>query len=117
MKILVINCGSSSIKYKLYDMHASGEGTQLAAGLIERIGEAHSRTTHDAGGETVERSDPVNDYEQGVARIMGLLTTCGSPPPLRDPQDIDGVGQRSKRKRQGHEEARRRGGLRVSPGE
>ncbi len=94
MNILVINCGSSSIKYKLYDMRTSGKGTQRAAGLIERIGEGNSQTTHQVNDETVKRSVPINDYEQGVAQIMELLTTCGSPPPLRDPQDIDGVGHR-----------------------
>jgi acetate kinase len=94
MNILVINCGSSSIKYKLYDMPASGKGTQRAAGLIERIGEGNSQTTHEINGETVKRTVPINNYEQGVTQIMELLTTCGSPPPLRDPQDIDGVGHR-----------------------
>jgi acetate kinase len=94
MNILVINCGSSSIKYKLYDMHASGEGAQRAAGLIERIGEGISQTTHEVNGQTVTRSEPIDDYERGVAQIMELLTTCGSPPPLRDAQDIDGVGHR-----------------------
>ncbi|UCG15655.1 MAG: acetate kinase [Phycisphaerales bacterium] len=91
MKILVINCGSSSIKYKLYDMAKPGE---VAAGLIERIGEAQSRTTHSVGGRKVERSDRIGDHDQGVQQIVELLTTVGDPPPLRDPQEIDGVGHR-----------------------
>jgi len=91
MHILVINCGSSSIKYKLYDMARQAE---LATGLIERIGESESHTTHKVNGQTVERSDRIGDYERGVAQIMELLTTCGSPPPLKDPQDVSGVGHR-----------------------
>ena len=43
MKILVINSGSSSIKYRLFDMAAK---TVLASGVLEQIGEAESRLTH-----------------------------------------------------------------------
>ncbi len=91
MNVLVINCGSSSIKYKLYDMAA---GQEVATGLIERIGEAESQTTHIVRGSKSERSDRIADYDQGVKQIMTLLTTVGTPPPLKDPQDIDGVGHR-----------------------
>ena len=91
MKVLVINCGSSSIKYKLYVMP---DGRELASGLIERIGEGASRTVHVVNGKTVERTDPVDDYEHGVRQLMGLLTSVGDPAPLRDPQEIDGVGHR-----------------------
>ncbi len=91
MKILVINCGSSSIKYKLYDMARSEE---MASGLIERIGESHSQTTHHVNGRKVERNDRIADYDQGVQQIMVLLTTVGDPAPLSDPREIDGIGHR-----------------------
>ena len=91
MNILVINCGSSSIKYKLYDLAGP---TELAGGLIERIGEGESHTTHKFNGQTVERADPINDYEAGVTQIIDLLTGCGTPPPLKDSGHIDGVGHR-----------------------
>lgn len=91
MNILVINCGSSSIKYKLYDMARESE---VATGLIERIGEAESHTTHFVNGRRAERSERINDYEQGIRQLIGLLTTEGDPPPLTDPQQIDGVGHR-----------------------
>ena len=91
MKILVINCGSSSIKYKLYDMASQHE---MAAGLIERIGEDTSHTTHKVNGEKVERNDRIPDYEMGVAQIMELLTSCGTPPPIKDASEIQGVGHR-----------------------
>ncbi len=91
MKILVINCGSSSIKYKLYDMAREAE---LAAGLIERIGEAQSNTTHSVNGKKFERSDRIGDYEAGIGQIMELLTAFGAPPPIKDPTDIRAVGHR-----------------------
>ena len=46
MNILVINCGSSSLKYQLLDMTTA---TALASGLIERIGELHGLQTHCRG--------------------------------------------------------------------
>ncbi len=91
MKILVINCGSSSIKYKLYDM---ANNKELAAGLIERIGEAQSNTTHTCNGEKFERNDPIETYDKGISQIIELLTTCGSPPPIKDASEINGVGHR-----------------------
>ena len=45
MKVLVLNCGSSSIKYQLFDMPAR---TLLAKGMVERIGERAGR--HDSPG-------------------------------------------------------------------
>ena len=91
MNILVINCGSSSIKYKLYNM---GRSAEVATGLIERIGEAESQTTHSVNGHKVERKDRISDYEHGVRQIMTQLTTVGEPPPLNSPQEIEGVGHR-----------------------
>ncbi len=91
MNILVINCGSSSVKYKLYDMTQQAE---LAVGLIERIGEVESRISHTCAGESTELSEAIGDYSVGVARIIDLLTTCGQPPPLSDPGQIAGVGHR-----------------------
>ena len=65
MNILVINCGSSSLKYQLLDMPTA---TALAAGLIERIGESQGLLTHknhpDTDGET--------KIERGGARGLPL---------------------------------------------
>ena len=68
MNILVINCGSSSLKYQLIDMTTE---TALAAGLIERIGEPQGILTHnshpdtDAETKTV-REVPIADHEAGL---------------------------------------------------
>ena len=53
MKILVVNAGSSSLKYQLIDMDGEKE---LAKGLVERIGIEGSRLKHSAGGESSSRS-------------------------------------------------------------
>lgn len=91
MHVLVINCGSSSIKYKLYDVESELDRAQ---GLIERIGEKDSRIVHRTNGHTFEYTEPVHDYERGVARIVELLTSQGDPPPLRSVKDLAGVGHR-----------------------
>lgn len=91
MRILVINSGSSSIKYKLYDMHRRAE---LAAGLLERIGETEGTVTHCVPGETFEEYRPLPDYDAGLRRILELLTTAGSSPPLAHAAQIEAVGHR-----------------------
>jgi acetate kinase len=75
MKILVINCGSSSLKYQLLDMTTS---TALASGLIERIGESQGLLTHtnhpgtDDETKTV-REEPIADHEAGMRLAQELL--------------------------------------------
>ena len=53
MKVLVINCGSSSLKYQLIDME--GEKV-LCKGLCERIGMESSMITHEANGHKIGRA-------------------------------------------------------------
>ena len=91
MPLLVINCGSSSIKYKLY---GRGAGEALADGIIEGIGGERPRHRHRAGGRAVNSEPEVRHYRQGVARIVTALTEWGSPPPVSDPAHIEGVGHR-----------------------
>jgi acetate kinase len=93
MKVLVINSGSSSIKYELFDMR---DHTVLASGLLERIGEAESRLRHrgrDEQGrmsETVQ-SGPVPDHREGLRRIVAVLSASGV---LKDTRDLFGIGHR-----------------------
>ena len=73
MKILVINTGSSSIKYQLFDMTAH---TVLAHGLVERIGEAGSRLTHhDQKHNNAERviETDIPNHERGLSELVQLL--------------------------------------------
>ena len=60
MKILVINCGSSSLKYQLIDMDNE---SVVAKGLCERIGIEGSKLTHQPAGKdkyVVERQPPLS---------------------------------------------------------
>lgn len=91
MKTLVINCGSSSLKYRLFDMDRQ---QQLALGLIERIGEPMAHIHHQAGELKIEAAEPVTDYEMGVQVLVRLLTKVGQTPVLSSIEEIDGVGHR-----------------------
>ncbi len=90
MKVLVINCGSSSIKYRLFDMTTEVE---LATGLIERIGQNNAEIHHKAGAWKFDATECVADYEQGVQRIVELLGK-GEQPALSDLGELAGVGHR-----------------------
>lgn len=70
MKILVINCGSSSIKYQLFDMK---DKRVLAKGLLEKIGEGDSLLTHTANGEAVRIEKAVQDHETGLQLVIEAL--------------------------------------------
>jgi acetate kinase len=91
MKILVINSGSSSIKYELFDMRGP---QSLATGVVERIGEPQGRIRHllrgDDSGEQVQDL-PIPDHEQGLQRIVDLLAGCRA---LSDLAELGGIGHR-----------------------
>lgn len=71
MKILVINSGSSSIKYQLFDMPGA---TAVAGGLVERIGEAMGRVLYwSQAGAKIEREMPIADHRQGLMQVVALL--------------------------------------------
>lgn len=72
--VLVINSGSSSIKYQLLDP-ATGES--LGGGLVERIGEASSILKHRHGTEVVEEFDAIPDHGAGLRRIVALSNEVG----------------------------------------
>ena len=91
MRILVINCGSSSIKYKLF---GRGAEETLAVGVIEGIGGKRPTHRHRAADRRVTTETEVGDYDQGVSRVVEALTEWGSPPPITDPAEIAAVGHR-----------------------
>ena len=73
--VLVLNCGSSSIKYQLVD----GTGTVLARGLAERIGEDSGHLTHTGPEGDVDRSEPIPDHESGLRAILNAFDEAGPP--------------------------------------
>ncbi|MDR1884922.1 MAG: acetate kinase [Synergistaceae bacterium] len=76
MKILVLNCGSSSLKYQLFDM--TNESV-LAKGLVERIGIAGSRIKHNRGSEesTVRETD-IPDHTSAIKLVLGMMLDAGT---------------------------------------
>ncbi|MET9254522.1 acetate kinase [Streptomyces sp. NPDC003717] len=74
-RVLVLNSGSSSVKYQLIDMRDS---SRLAVGLVERIGERTSRLKHTpADGESRERTAPVADHEAALKAVAAELAEDG----------------------------------------
>lgn len=91
MKILVLNCGSSSIKYKLYNMD---DHSVMAAGGAERIGldEAFVKVTM-PDGEKKKIMHDMPDHKEGVNFVFSLLTDpeIGA---IKSLDEIDAVGHR-----------------------
>lgn len=90
MKIFVVNCGSSSIKYQLFDMT---DRSVLAAGMLQRVGTDEASLRHTAGGESVERDVAAGDHSAGLKIILDALVV-GSAAVLESIDQIDGVGHR-----------------------
>jgi acetate kinase len=70
MKVLVINAGSSSIKYQLFDMP---EGKVLAKGNVERIGDESSKLTQQCGSETTVREEAIPNHKVAMQQILNIL--------------------------------------------
>lgn len=95
MKILTINCGSSSIKYQLLDMDAD---QLLVSGLVERIGEAQgslcAKNHPGSVRETVIESKlPIPTHREGMHLLIGLLKDPKKGV-IRDESEISGIGHR-----------------------
>jgi len=86
--VLVINSGSSSIKYGLIDVQAR---TAIAAGLIERIGEDGARVEHTHHGRTTTRDQRVADHHEGMTQVLALFDELG---PNLTEADVVAVGHR-----------------------
>ena len=94
MIILVVNCGSSSLKYQLLDMKNEEVYDLLAKGLVERIGMEVGCLKHEAAGkEKVVKEMPIADHTVGIQAVIdalldkehGVLSTL---------EDIEAVGHR-----------------------
>lgn len=95
MKVLVINCGSSSFKYQLLEMPA---GNALCSGLVERIGDAVGSLTHKVikGAEETKYSfeQPFPDHTAGMHAVVKLLTDAEKGV-IKDLSEITAVGHRT----------------------
>ncbi len=91
MKILVINCGSSSLKYQLYNMD---NNEVLAKGLVERIGIEGSNLQHSpAGKDKVVFEQPLADHNDAIKLVMDKLVDK-EVGVIADLSEIDGIGHR-----------------------
>ena len=94
MIVLVINCGSSSLKYQVLDMRSDNDYTLLAKGLVERIGLEMGEVTHRPSGKgKLVISKPVPDHTEGIKSVLGLLTDPGHGV-LKSLDQIEAVGHR-----------------------
>lgn len=90
MKILVVNCGSSSIKYQLIDMENE---EAMAKGYLEKIGLPDSFLTHRVGGEKYRIEQVINNHEEGIKLVLAQLTHPEYGV-IKDLSEIDAVGHR-----------------------
>ena len=90
MKILVANCGSSSLKYQLIDMDSE---KLLAKGNFERIGEKESFITHKVNGEKYVKNIPVNNHEEAFKIVLEQLVDKEYGV-IKDLSEISAVGHR-----------------------
>ncbi|MDR1865355.1 MAG: acetate kinase [Bacteroidales bacterium] len=90
MKIIVINCGSSSIKYQLFDMTGP---SIMAKGVVEKIGLNGSFIKHESNGKKVTLEGEIIDHQSGIEYMLGILISrehgC-----IEDFREIDAVGHR-----------------------
>lgn len=90
MKILVLNCGSSSIKYALYNMT---DQSVITSGGIEKIGLPDSCIIVKLNGEKHKMERPIEEHTAGVQWIFEVLTT-GEYAVLKSLDELDAVGHR-----------------------
>ena len=91
MKVLVLNCGSSSVKFLFYDMDFE---TTLAKGMVERIGGAEALVEFTDFRQTIDKTLPNKpDHEVAIREVINYLTDPASGP-IKRIDDIEGVGHR-----------------------
>jgi acetate kinase len=91
MKILAINCGSSTLKFELFDGEAGAAESprQLAHGLVDRIG-GEGSITFKSEGKTLRESASVANHEEAIAPILAWLRSSG----LLGVDNIGAIGHR-----------------------
>lgn len=91
INVLVINCGSSSLKFQLIN---SKSEEVIAKGICERIGIEGSRMTYSPdGGEKQETVTPMNDHTQAVKLVLDALTDAANGV-VKSLDEIGAVGHR-----------------------
>ncbi len=90
MKILVLNCGSSSLKYQVIDM--TTEET-MCSGNFERIGSEKSFLTHKVNGQKIKLEEHVKNHAEALKLVLDQITNSEYGV-IKDLKEIDGIGHR-----------------------
>lgn len=94
MKVLVLNCGSSSLKYQLLDMKSEDDYELKAKGLVERIGMDMSVLTHrKTGADKFVIEKPIADHKVAISCVFKELLDEGHGV-ISSVQEIEAVGHR-----------------------
>ena len=98
MKVLVLNSGSSSVKFQFYDTSLEaikgGSEKQLAKGIVEKIGEKTSIRKIECNGKPpYKKEDPIADHTQAIRTIIDMLSDSEYGI-IKDKTEIDAVGHR-----------------------
>jgi acetate kinase len=90
MKVLVINCGSSTLKFQVFDVEGSEHGRRLAEGSVDRIGESGTIRLGIEGGEAKEERAQIDDHAEAARRVLKWVDSSG----LLKPDGLGAVGHR-----------------------
>jgi acetate kinase len=94
MKILALNCGSSTLKFQLIEIDseaaAPGQGRRLGGGIVERIGERAAIDFAVERGERLRRPAAVADHAEATRHVLDWLASTG----LLAPRGLEAVGHR-----------------------
>jgi len=94
MVILVLNCGSSSIKYQVLDMKTTSDYNLLAKGMVERIGLETGVLSHRVSGmDKYEIETPIPNHTEGIKKVLDILINKEQGV-LSSLSDIEAVGHR-----------------------
>lgn len=92
MKILVLNSGSSTVKFRVYSVE-KGALEEVAGGVVERIGEGASRVSCRSAKGEVRYEARVEDHYEALKHVISVLTDPERGV-IRDPEEVVGVGHR-----------------------
>jgi len=97
MKVLVLNCGSSSVKFQLVETDeassASGTDRALAKGIVENIGGTAILRYEADGAAPARETAEILEHKVAVERVLALLTREGTGV-IRSRAEIEAVGHR-----------------------
>src|SRR6185369_6596029 len=98
MNILVLNVGSSTLKFQLTvtdrDTIANNDDRRLARGQIERIGGEAILTLGVEGGRTIKSTAPIRDHAAAVEHVVAWITSDESGVAISSVAEIEAVGHR-----------------------